>query len=135
MATMWGKLVIVIFDRSSVRLTFLCINSLCINNPQRFIYNVNGKGGVEDTRHEAKAKDTTKFEPKVKDRLSENRPSRGQGPEWSSPRPTCKCSPKKKSFAQKNCKFLQNFCSSHLRCMPCCASIRTLWVFVHLLRF
>ena len=35
------------------------------------------RGGVEDTRLEAKAKDTKKSE--AKDSLSEDRPSRGQG--------------------------------------------------------
>ena len=39
-----------------------------------------GRGGVEDTRLEAKAKDTKNSEAKAKDSLSEDRPSRGQGP-------------------------------------------------------
>ena len=40
------------------------------------------RGGVEDTRHEAKPKATKKSEAKAKDSLSEDRPSRvqGQGP-------------------------------------------------------
>ena len=38
------------------------------------------RGGVEDTRLEAKAKDTKKSEAKAKDSLSEDRHSRGQGP-------------------------------------------------------
>ena len=42
------------------------------------------RGGVEDTRLEAKAKDTKK--PEAKDRLSEDRHSRGQGQECSRPR-------------------------------------------------
>ena len=37
-------------------------------------------GGVEDTRLEAKAKDTKKSKAKAKDNLSEDRHSRGQGP-------------------------------------------------------
>ena len=63
------------------------------------------RGGVEDTRLEAKAKakDTKKSEAKAKakDSLSEDRHSRGQGQECSRPRPRTKdtkrkCSPKKK---------------------------------------
>ena len=46
------------------------------------------RGGVEDTRLEAK--DTKKSEAKVKDSLSENRRSRGQGQECSRPRPRTK---------------------------------------------
>ena len=41
------------------------------------------RGGVEDTRLEAKAKDTKKYEAKAKDSLSEDRHSRGQGQECS----------------------------------------------------
>ena len=52
------------------------------------------RGGVEDTRLEAKAKakDTKKSEAKAKakDSLSEDRPSRGQGQECSRPRPRTK---------------------------------------------
>ena len=48
------------------------------------------RGGVEDTRLEAKAKDTKKSEAKVKDSLSEDRHSRGQGQECSRPRPRTK---------------------------------------------
>ena len=51
---------------------------------------VNVRGGVEDTRLEAKAKDTKKSEAKAKDSLSEDRPSRGQGQECSRPRPRTK---------------------------------------------
>ena len=51
----------------------------------------NNRGGVEDTRLEAKAKakDTKKSEAKAKakDSLSEDRHSRGQGQECSRPRP------------------------------------------------
>ena len=43
------------------------------------------RGGVEDTRLEAKSKDTKKSE--AKDSLSEDRHSRGQGQECSRPRP------------------------------------------------
>ena len=43
-------------------------------------------GGVEDTRLEAKAKNTKKSEAKAKDSLFEDRPSRGQGQECSRPR-------------------------------------------------
>ena len=42
------------------------------------------RGGVEDTAFEAKAKDSKKkSEAKAKDRLFKDRPSRGQGQEWS----------------------------------------------------
>ena len=55
------------------------------------------RGGVEDTKLEAKAKDTKKnprprpttqkkSEAKAKDSLFEDRPSRGQGQEYSRPR-------------------------------------------------
>ena len=45
------------------------------------------RGGVEDTRLEAKAKKTQKqSEAKAKDSLSEDRPSRSQGQECSRPR-------------------------------------------------
>ena len=46
------------------------------------------RGGVEDTRLEAKtkAKDTKKSEAKAKDNPFEDRPSRGQGQECSRPR-------------------------------------------------
>ena len=54
-----------------------------INNQIHF-----NRGGVEDTRLEAKAKDTKKSEAKVKDRHS-----RGQGQGHKR-----KCSPKKKGF-------------------------------------
>ena len=43
------------------------------------------RGGVEDTRLEAKAKDTKKPEAKAKDSLSEDRHSRGQGQQCSRP--------------------------------------------------
>ena len=44
------------------------------------------RGGVEDTRFEAKAKDTKKSEAKAKDSPSEDRPSRCQEQECSRPR-------------------------------------------------
>ena len=44
------------------------------------------RGGVEDTRLEAKAKDTKKSEAKAKGSLSEDRHSRGQGQKCSRPR-------------------------------------------------
>ena len=46
------------------------------------------RGGVEDIRLEAKAKNTKKSE--AKDSPSEDRPSRGQGQECSRPRPRTK---------------------------------------------
>ena len=60
-------------------------------NEETGSFNVKGKkvniltirGGVVDTRLEAKAKDTKKSEAKAKDSLSEDRPSRGQGEECS----------------------------------------------------
>ena len=45
------------------------------------------RGGVEDTRLEAKAKDTKSSKPKAKDNPFEDRPSRGQEQECSRPRP------------------------------------------------
>ena len=68
------------------------------------------RGGVEDTRLEAKAKakDTKKIRgQEAKDSLSEDRHSRGQGQECSRPRPRTKdtkrkCSPKKKKGLHKN---------------------------------
>ena len=47
---------------------------------------LDSRGGVEDTRLEAKAKDTKKSEAKAKNSLSEDRHSRGQGQECSRPR-------------------------------------------------
>ena len=47
--------------------------------------NVCIKGGVEDTTFEAK--DSKKSEAKAKDRLFEDRTSRGQEQKWSRPRP------------------------------------------------
>ena len=53
----------------------------------QLIGTIRSRGGVEDTRLEAKAKDTKKSEAKAKDSLSEDRPSRGQGQICSRPRP------------------------------------------------
>ena len=47
----------------------------------------NIRGGVEDTRFEAKAKDTKKSETKAKDSPSEDRTSRGQEQKCLRPRP------------------------------------------------
>ena len=44
---------------------------------QKFIHTVNSRGGVEDTKLEAKAKDTKKSEAKAKDSPSADRSSRG----------------------------------------------------------
>ena len=67
-------------------------------------YIPNGRGGVEDTRLEAKAKDTKKSEAKAKDSLSEDRHSRGQGQECSRPRPRTQAHvlSKKKKGLHKN---------------------------------
>ena len=60
------------------------------------------RDGVEDTRLEAKAKDTKKkSEAKAKDSLSEDRHSRGQGQECSRPRTQAQVLSKKKRFSQK----------------------------------
>ena len=66
-------------------------------------FTVNYGGGVEDTRLEAKAKDTKKS--KAKDSLSEDRHSRGQGQECSRPRPRTQAqvlSKRKKKGLHKN---------------------------------
>ena len=57
-----------------------------------WLVGIDSRGGVEDTRLEAKtkAKDTKKFEAKAKDSLSEDRHSRGQGQKCSRPRPRTK---------------------------------------------
>ena len=56
------------------------------------LYTLYTRGGVEDTRLEAKAKDTKKSEAKAKAKnsLSEDRHSRGKGQECSRPRPRTK---------------------------------------------
>ena len=62
---------------------------------------IRGRGGVEDTTFEAKAKDTKKS--KAKDQVLEDRPFRGQGQECSRPKikdTRCQCSPKK--WSKKN---------------------------------
>ena len=70
---------------------------------------LDSRGRVKDSKLEAE--NTKKFQAKAKDRLSEDRPSRGQEQEWSRPKPrtkdaTRKCSPNKGLRAKK----LQNFC-------------------------
>ena len=65
------------------------------------------RGGVEDTRLEAKAKDTKKSE--AKDSLSENRTSRGQGQECSRPRTQAQ------AFFKKTKNGLQKFFSGDLQ--------------------
>ena len=66
------------------------------------IFNIFNRGGVEDTRLEAKAKakDTKKSEAKDKDSPSEDRPSRGQGQECSRPRTQAQVFSKKWSSKQ-----------------------------------
>ena len=68
-----------------------------------FIFNeFNFRSGVEDTRLEAKVKDTKKF--KAKGHLSDDRPSQYQGQECSRPwtkDTTQEYSPKKRSFRSK----------------------------------
>ena len=59
------------------------------------------RGGVEDTRLEAKAKDTKKSEAKAKDSLSEDRHSRGQGRNARGLGHKRKCSAKKKKIFTK----------------------------------
>ena len=65
------------------------------------------RGGVEDTRLEAKAKDTKKSEAKAKDSLSEDRPFRGQGQECSISRPRTKDTPQ--VFSKKKKVFRKSF--------------------------
>ena len=65
------------------------------------------RGGVEDTRLEAKAKDTKKSEAKAKDSLSEDKHSRGQGQECSRPRPrTISASALQKKKKRSSQKFI-----------------------------
>ena len=56
----------------------ICAKALCVFSFKMATI-VMLRGGVEDTRLEAKAKDTKKSEAKAKDSLSEDRHSRGQG--------------------------------------------------------
>ena len=67
-----------------------------------------GSGGVEDTRLEAKAENTKKFEAKAKYSLSEDRPSRGQRQECSRPRTRRKRSPKKRKVFTKFFQAISN---------------------------
>ena len=69
------------------------------------IGSANIRGRVEDTRLEAKTKDTKKSEAKAKDSLSEDRTSRSQGQECSRPRTKDTGA----SILQKKKKGLQNF--------------------------
>ena len=56
-----------------------------VSKPRKDIFpRVRSRGGVEDTR--LQAKDTKKSEAKTKESPSEDRPSRGQGQEYSRPR-------------------------------------------------
>ena len=57
---------------------------------QRLCLNLENRGGVKDSRLEAKAQDTKKSKAKTKDSLSEDRTSRGQGQQCSRPRPRTK---------------------------------------------
>ena len=61
---------------------------------------INNRGGVEDTRLEAK--NTKKSEAKAKDSPSENRPFRGQGQECSRPKTQTKVVFSKKKSSKKN---------------------------------
>ena len=63
--------------------------SWCYEPRATWITVVISRGGVEDTRLEAKAR-TQKNPVKAKNRLSEDRPSRGQGHECSRPKPRTK---------------------------------------------
>ena len=65
------------------------------------------RGGVEDTRLEAKAKDTKK-KSEAKDSLSEDRHSRGQGQECSRPRPRTKDT-SASALQKKKKDLLKNF--------------------------
>ena len=67
------------------------------------------RGGVEDTRLEAKAKDTKKSEAKAKDSLSEDRHSRGQGQECSRSRPRPRTKDTSASALQKKKDLHKNF--------------------------
>ena len=74
--------IIATYDMRQLSTSCLVYLSLFFGN--RFILRC--RGGVEDPRLEAKAKDTKKSEAKAKDRFSEDRHSRGQGQECSRPR-------------------------------------------------
>ena len=67
------------------------------------------RGEVEDTRLEAKAKDTKKSEAKAKDSFSEDRLSRGQGQECSKPRPRTKNTSTSALQKKKRKRSLQKF--------------------------
>ena len=69
------------------------------------VRNMTGRGGVEDTRLEAKAKDTKKSEAKAKDSFFEDRHSRGQG-QKSRPRTQAQV-PSKKKKKRSSQKFFR----------------------------
>ena len=77
------------------------------------------RGGVENTRLEAKAKAiyTKKIrgQAEAKDSPSEDRPTRGQGQECSRPRPRTKDTRASVQVFSKNKKGLQNFFSGFLK--------------------
>ena len=69
---------------------------------KKTVKDLNTRGGVEDTRLEAKAKDTKKSEAKAKDSLSEDRHSRGQdrNARGQGPRTQAQVLSKKKVFTK-----------------------------------
>ena len=85
---------------SATKLDYVYINSL-------HKIAVAGRGGVEYTRLEAKAKDTKKSEAKAKDSPSEDRHSRDQGQKCLRPRQRSK---------NTNASVLYKFFSGDLRC-------------------
>ena len=68
---------------------------------------ISSRGGVEDTRLEAKAKDSKKSE--TRDSLSEDRHSLGQGQECSRPRPRTQAQVFSKKEKKKKKKVFKNF--------------------------
>ena len=60
------------------RILFVSLASSLVSSTSPLLLSIVTRGGVEDTRLEAK--DTKKSEAKAKDSPSEDRPSRGQGP-------------------------------------------------------
>ena len=83
-------------SKKSSSLIYFSLNNSWLSNKAfiTWLHSTNSyliiRGGVEDTRLEAKAKDTKKSKAKAKDSLSEDRHSRGQGQECSRPRPRTK---------------------------------------------
>ena len=93
---MYHCLICFVFNKN---VEFSKIVAYCFNIKMRFYHHrvttrkqtkmqkgVVTRGGVDDTRLEAKAKDKKKFEAMAKDSPSEDRPSRGQRQEYSRPR-------------------------------------------------